>query len=291
MSIFSKATDPQPISVIIQAPPKVGKTTLAMSLDSVTKNNFPPKEKVFLKECLILNYDYEGTVGLGSLNMDCAVVDYRRMLTPHTQEEASLPKEQQRPVFENIVQAHTFTFPQIKKEVQKGAIKYLVIDTLSSLAHLIEECCPSSMGSGVDWMKAPMVHMGWMKQLKSLGVHLVYLTHIKAIAPMTFGKENDATAITKAKLDAAGLSDLEGTPLGMMVSGDKVRYVYISSVSGIFELRDKWVTPPGGKKALVRSLHLQKSNSDINNRFQAYLNDIEEPNLYNIFVKAKILKE
>lgn len=289
-NIFNKSSDPQPISIIIQAPPKTGKTTLAMSLDSATWNNFPPKEPTQLKDVLVLNYDYEGYVGLQSLNMECEVVDFRKLLTPWSKEEEAIPEKERRPFFQNIVQAHTFAFPAIQKKVREGAIKYIVVDTLSSMAQLIEECCPSSMGSGVDWMKAPMVHLGWLKQLKSLNVHLIFLSHIKAIAAMSFGKEDANTALTKAKLEASGITDLEGVGLGMLVSGDKVRAVYTGSASGIFELRDKWETPPGGKKRLVRNLHLQKSNSDISNRFQAYLDDVEEPNLHKLFVKAKIIK-
>ena len=172
--------------LMLLGPPKNGKTVCAASISEYCPKELPAKEKTYLKDTVWIQFDTNGIESLKHLNLIPFVIDLSRIV------EYGILKRKL-----------TETIKDIKASAEKGEIKNVVIDTITTmdtvmLTHL-RKIYPDIKLQGLMYNTLLGLHMDFAMQLKSLPVTTVIIAHSKVTMGM-----GDASELA-ARKKSAGL--------------------------------------------------------------------------------------
>jgi hypothetical protein len=169
--------------LMLLGPPKNGKTVCAATVSSLCPKELPAPQKTYLKDTVWIQFDTNGIESLRHLNLIPYVIDLSRVVE-----------------YGMLKRKLTETIKEIKEQAEKGAIKNVVIDTISTmdtvmLSHL-RKIYPDIKLQGLMYNTLLGLHMDFAMQLKSLPVTTVIIAHTKVT--MGMGDAQDMAARKKS---------------------------------------------------------------------------------------------
>ena len=177
--------------LMLIGPPKNGKTVCAATVSAFCPQVLPATERTYLKDTVWVQFDTNGVESLKQLNLIPLVIDLSRIVE-----------------YGMLKRKLTEAVKEIKEEAEKGNIKNVVIDTLTSmytvmLSHLRKIYSDIKL-QGLMYNTLLGAHMDFALQLKSLPVTTVIIAHTKVTMSGLTDAQELATRKKSAGLPGGG---------------------------------------------------------------------------------------